>query len=193
MLTSSGINLVSDVTILILPLRGISTLRIPIKRKLGVSAVFAVGILAIIACILRLVYTVRLVKSKDITYWVVSAGCWSQAEQATVILCASFPTFPRFYRFLRGKSPRRNKYSSSSKPSSKSTVKAPSTNPYSGNESVKPGEPAGSNIPLEERTTIMGASNGEGASHHSRASLKVEEERPSAQISRTIEINTVPD
>lgn len=43
--TSGSWNIVSDISILVLPLHCIWLLQIPIKRKLGVSAVFATGLL----------------------------------------------------------------------------------------------------------------------------------------------------
>lgn len=44
-LATSAINLVSDFTILLLPIHAVSKLRIPLKKKLGVSAIFATGAL----------------------------------------------------------------------------------------------------------------------------------------------------
>ena len=44
-LTSCAINIVSDFSILLLPLGIIWKLQMPIKRKIGISAVFALGLL----------------------------------------------------------------------------------------------------------------------------------------------------
>jgi hypothetical protein len=44
-LATSAINLVSDLTILLLPVHGVFRLRIPLKKKIGVSAIFATGAL----------------------------------------------------------------------------------------------------------------------------------------------------
>jgi hypothetical protein len=43
MIASGVINLVSDLAILVVPLLSISSLQMPTKRKLGVSAIFATG------------------------------------------------------------------------------------------------------------------------------------------------------
>jgi hypothetical protein len=45
LLASSAINLISDITILVLPLLGISKLQMPLKRKIGVGAIFLTGAL----------------------------------------------------------------------------------------------------------------------------------------------------
>lgn len=45
MITTSAINFISDVAILALPLLGIWSLQMPLKRKIGVGSIFAVGLL----------------------------------------------------------------------------------------------------------------------------------------------------
>jgi len=45
LVAASAINLVSDLSILALPLLGIWRLRMPLKRKLGVASIFATGAL----------------------------------------------------------------------------------------------------------------------------------------------------
>ena len=45
LLSSSAINLISDFTILVLPILGISKLQMPLRRKIGVAAIFLTGAL----------------------------------------------------------------------------------------------------------------------------------------------------
>ena len=45
MLASVIANVISDVAILVLPLASVMSLQMPLKRKIGVSAIFATGIL----------------------------------------------------------------------------------------------------------------------------------------------------
>ena len=47
-IAASAINVVSDFSILLLPLYRISKLKIPTKRKIGVLAIFAVGLLYVL-------------------------------------------------------------------------------------------------------------------------------------------------
>jgi hypothetical protein len=49
-IATSAINVVSDFTILIVPISGILKLQLPLTRKLGAAAVFAVGILYSAPC-----------------------------------------------------------------------------------------------------------------------------------------------
>ncbi|KAF2734333.1 hypothetical protein EJ04DRAFT_576987 [Polyplosphaeria fusca] len=193
MISSSAINLISDFTILILPLLGISRLQMPLSRKIGVAAIFTTGAFACAACIARLVFTIKLTQSKDITYALAPAGMWALAEFATVILCACFPTFPRLLKFLRGK-PITEIYSyGSSGPSSKPTgkgSKAKSPGPYAWADS-KVGTTIRSYIPLEESSIGLATSsntNGERTSNGSGSSVAL---APPGKISRTIEIETV--
>ena len=44
LIISATINVVSDISILVLPIHSIFQLQLPLKRKIGVSAVFAIGI-----------------------------------------------------------------------------------------------------------------------------------------------------
>ncbi|KAF2245856.1 hypothetical protein BU26DRAFT_552887 [Trematosphaeria pertusa] len=154
MITTSTINVVSDVVILVLPMLEVWKLHMPLRRKVAVAAIFATGILACAACVCRLAYTIKLIDTNDLTYWVAPAGMWGAAEFATVILCCCFPTFPRFLTFLRGKDRSSKSYSYGSnlkaEPSgshSKSTGKNPKS-PYSWNETM----PDGPYIQLDERT-----------------------------------------
>ncbi|KAI1755193.1 hypothetical protein F4782DRAFT_527917 [Xylaria castorea] len=100
LISSSGINLVSDTTILILPLATIFKLQMSTKNRIQVGAVFAIGFLAITASVVRLYYTVKLTNSDDVTYVVEPFGYWSEIEYASVILVACFPVFPLLFRHI---------------------------------------------------------------------------------------------
>ncbi|KAI1330193.1 hypothetical protein F5Y16DRAFT_48952 [Xylariaceae sp. FL0255] len=100
LISSSVINIVSDTTILILPLATIWKLQMSMKSKLQVGTVFAIGGLAITAGIVRLYYTVRLTGSQDTTYVVEPFGYWSEIEYASVILVACFPLLPLLFRHI---------------------------------------------------------------------------------------------
>jgi hypothetical protein len=76
-IATSAINVVSDFTILIVPLVGVWNLYLPLGRKVGVAAVFAVGIFANIASIVRLYYSVQLTRTEDLTWAIVPVACWA--------------------------------------------------------------------------------------------------------------------
>ncbi|KAI8944871.1 hypothetical protein F4801DRAFT_570300 [Xylaria longipes] len=98
---SGTINLVSDFTILVVPIAAVLNLKIPLKKKIGVAAVFAVGILANIASILKLYYSIKLTQTQDITFAISHVGFASFAEITSIILVACVPQFPRIVRQLR--------------------------------------------------------------------------------------------
>lgn len=99
LITSSAINILSDIAILVLPLVTIRNLQASQKTKTKVGAIFAVGFLyvifqtnqdnnssrdtlthhisAIIASIVRFVYTVDLSRTKDITYRIEPFAYWT--------------------------------------------------------------------------------------------------------------------
>ncbi|KUJ17081.1 uncharacterized protein LY89DRAFT_748303 [Mollisia scopiformis] len=71
------INVVSDLMILILPIWAIFHLHMSMKLKLGISAIFATGLLAFACSICRLVYTVPPLHSDDASYLFAPVGLWS--------------------------------------------------------------------------------------------------------------------
>ncbi|KAI0155184.1 hypothetical protein GGR57DRAFT_91557 [Xylariaceae sp. FL1272] len=102
-LVTSVLNVVSDTTILITPIMAIWQLQLRMKAKVGISVVFAVGIFATAAAVIRLYYGVELSRSNDTTWLIEGVGTWAIVEIATVILVACFPLFPRFYKHFMGR------------------------------------------------------------------------------------------
>ncbi|KAI0190594.1 hypothetical protein F4808DRAFT_444437 [Astrocystis sublimbata] len=100
LIASSAINIVSDFTILFLPLLAIRHLQMARKSKIKVTAIFAVGFFACIASIVRFAYTVQLSMQKDVTYAIEPFGYWTEIEYATVILVACFPSVPLLLRHI---------------------------------------------------------------------------------------------
>ncbi|KAF2202989.1 integral membrane protein [Delitschia confertaspora ATCC 74209] len=76
-IVTSAINIISDVTILLLPLIGIKKLHLPAKKKIMVGAVFATGAFACISSIIRLVYSIQLTNTKDVTWAISPVGMWA--------------------------------------------------------------------------------------------------------------------
>lgn len=92
-IATSAINVLSDITILPLPIHGVMMLHIPLKKKIGVGAIFATGALSVhpftitvalltprsacISSIIRLVYSVNLTHTHDITWAIAPVGMWA--------------------------------------------------------------------------------------------------------------------
>ena len=95
---TGAVNVVSDLLILLLPMLAIWRLQMAPKRKLGVSAVFATGLMyvtiiqlpmfvvfqtkkyhysAFASSICRLVYTTKFFASPDLTYVEAEVGMWT--------------------------------------------------------------------------------------------------------------------
>jgi hypothetical protein len=141
---------------------------------------------------MRLIYTLRLIDSNDITYWATPAGMWSLAEFCTVILCGCFPTFPLFLNFLLGKTKVSAKYSYRSASNTRQPIppfspsKASNKNTYGWNDTVLE-EGMGPYIPLDERTGVVGVSGGVGKDTES---LRPEAQGRQSVIYKTVEIET---
>ena len=67
-ISTAVINVFSDFSILLLPLYSIWQLQMPVKRKVGVSAVFCLGLIACIASVIHLVYDIKSLRSKDLSW-----------------------------------------------------------------------------------------------------------------------------
>ncbi|KAI8949385.1 hypothetical protein F4801DRAFT_553432 [Xylaria longipes] len=94
-----ALNVISDVTILVVPVAEVFKLQMPLKTKLSVAAIFAVGLLSLVAGIVRLYYSVLLKQSEDLTWHIAPVGHWAIGEFVTVILIACFPYVPPLVRF----------------------------------------------------------------------------------------------
>lgn len=94
-LCSAVLNFVTDVLIIFIPQYGIWKLNLSTRKKLGVAAVFFIGISGTLAAGLRLGFTVYLTQSDDFTYVFseVVMCCLSEGCCAMLVLCG--PTLPR--------------------------------------------------------------------------------------------------
>ncbi|MCJ1396234.1 hypothetical protein MMC18_009123 [Xylographa bjoerkii] len=107
---SGSLNVLSDFSILILPLPTIWRLQMSKKNKLAVTAVFAIGFFASVTSILRLVYSIDLLRLAADTAAsqtdIDTTGLWSIAEIAVGIIVGCLPVLPRFFRhFVPKRSP----------------------------------------------------------------------------------------
>nr|P9WEU1.1 RecName: Full=SAT4 family membrane protein [Aspergillus nidulans FGSC A4] len=95
-LVTAAINVVSDLLMLCLPIICVWRLQMSIRRKLGISAIFAAGIFGCFASIMRLEVSVRDRNTKDPTYdWYTEITCG--------ILASCLPALPTFFRHFFGK------------------------------------------------------------------------------------------
>lgn len=93
--------LCSDLSILALPIYSIWRLRIPVNKKAGVFAIFAVGLFGCSASIVRVVYSVDLIESPDLCFVGQQNGLLSITETTMILVCSSLPLLPKFFQLVR--------------------------------------------------------------------------------------------
>ncbi|KAM0798522.1 hypothetical protein BDR22DRAFT_808975 [Usnea florida] len=93
-------NVISDFAILILPMPCLWRLRMPLRKKVLMTTIFATGFFACITSILRTYYTWKIVQSPDISYNMVPMGMWTYAELSTGIVISCLPVIPRFFQHI---------------------------------------------------------------------------------------------
>ncbi|KAI0552506.1 hypothetical protein F4679DRAFT_534337 [Xylaria curta] len=97
-LVTAVIDLILDIATLLLPQRIIWNLNMSTKRKLGISAVFTVGIAACLSAAFRIQTTLEWQKSRDMSYHFSAITLWGIAEITWAILVFSIPAIPMAFK-----------------------------------------------------------------------------------------------
>ncbi|KAF5870083.1 uncharacterized protein Bfra_010230 [Botrytis fragariae] len=90
-------NVIMDLLILLLPQRIIWTLRMTMARKIGISLVFSVGVLAIVCAAGRVAVTFGIEYDGDATYTVSPILMWTLPEVTCVLLIFCLPVIPKIF------------------------------------------------------------------------------------------------
>ncbi|KAF2200584.1 hypothetical protein GQ43DRAFT_373488 [Delitschia confertaspora ATCC 74209] len=91
-------NIISDILLVVIPLRTIWALKMSVKRKMAVCAVFAIGIIAPVSSILGFVWRLKNASHEDPTHDQSLIILWAEAEMTTGIICICLPTLPILFR-----------------------------------------------------------------------------------------------
>ncbi|RAK95362.1 uncharacterized protein BO80DRAFT_419179 [Aspergillus ibericus CBS 121593] len=91
MLTSASVQVVSDITMFFLPQRTIWRLQMNWQRKIGISIIFGVGILASVAACFRLAHTVAFANTTDTMYLIGPLLFWACGEMTCGFFIFSVP------------------------------------------------------------------------------------------------------
>ncbi|KAF2704075.1 hypothetical protein K504DRAFT_391376 [Pleomassaria siparia CBS 279.74] len=94
-------SLILDFYILILPIWVVWNLHLDIKRRIGVLAIFATGLIACIASSLSIVYKHKLAGHiDDFTYWTYPILLMALVEMCVGISCSCMPSLAALWRYL---------------------------------------------------------------------------------------------
>ncbi|PVH95270.1 hypothetical protein DM02DRAFT_618020 [Periconia macrospinosa] len=93
---NGAMNVVEDAYVLLLPLPVVWGMKMRWARKARVLGVFGVGVLGLVASVIRLVETRLLVNSTDWTRAFSELGFWGVIEVNVAIFCACMTTVPAF-------------------------------------------------------------------------------------------------
>ncbi|KAJ5177582.1 uncharacterized protein N7500_000281 [Penicillium coprophilum] len=89
--STAALSLVTDVWILLLPLKTVLGLHIGTRKRFLVAGLLSLGSFACIASIIRMVYIVELYQSSDPSWDTFGISIWSVIELAVAIIAASIP------------------------------------------------------------------------------------------------------
>ena len=89
---NAALNIITDVAILVIPLRIIISIQLPKAQRVWLILVFAIGGIVCISSILRLQSLYVVSVSSDPTFDNVAAAYWSDIEMNLAIICGSLPT-----------------------------------------------------------------------------------------------------
>ncbi|KXX73373.1 Puromycin-sensitive aminopeptidase [Madurella mycetomatis] len=97
-ISQAVLNIVTDGVIIFLPIPTILSLHMPLKQRISVGAILALGSAACIASIARVAYVRAMVDNPDVTFTQCSAAVWSLLEMNLGILCNSLAALKPFVR-----------------------------------------------------------------------------------------------
>ncbi|KAE9565854.1 hypothetical protein CGMCC3_g17391 [Colletotrichum fructicola] len=90
--SSGGLAIAEDMAILLLPVPYLWRLKVSLRRRLAVIALFSMGSFACITSAVRVKYLVEYSTTFDETWDHVDIVVWSFVEQSVAMLCASLPS-----------------------------------------------------------------------------------------------------
>ncbi|KAK5086256.1 hypothetical protein LTR70_007370 [Exophiala xenobiotica] len=101
---NASVNMFADIAVLILPLPTIWKLKLPIEKKLGIMAMFSVGLFVTVVSMVRLKTMKYFNFSANASWDFVELSLWSAIEIYVGIMCACMPGMRAFYtRVCRGR------------------------------------------------------------------------------------------
>lgn len=96
----AALNILTDVILLVMPIRQVSRLQISLLDKVGLSLVFCTGLFFTATTIARTTTLAASANNKDATWGPIPATVWSVIEPNVGIIAACLPTLRRPFSFL---------------------------------------------------------------------------------------------
>ncbi|UPK92361.1 hypothetical protein LCI18_003296 [Fusarium solani-melongenae] len=97
-ISQAVLNIVSDVIVIILPIPLIHRLNMPLKQRITVGFLLALGSAVVIVSCIRFGYVQKMQKNPDVTWTQASASLWSCIEMNTGIICNCLAHLKPFVR-----------------------------------------------------------------------------------------------
>ncbi|KAI1191332.1 hypothetical protein F5B17DRAFT_426740 [Nemania serpens] len=97
---ASSINLVADLTILVLPQMVIWKLHMSTSKKIGLSIIFAIALLNVAVAVIRIATSVGYLNTTDSVYQVGTVILAGFAELTLLFIVACVPSIPKTFGFL---------------------------------------------------------------------------------------------
>ncbi|KAI0468473.1 hypothetical protein F4859DRAFT_524408 [Xylaria cf. heliscus] len=99
-IASGIINVISDLTILLIPHWVVWRLKLTTARKMGVSVLFLIGFLATGSAIARVAYVTKLFRTGDFAFYSVQVNIAAVSEQTFGYLVIGVPAIPKAFQSL---------------------------------------------------------------------------------------------
>ncbi|KAF2872301.1 hypothetical protein BDV95DRAFT_569447 [Massariosphaeria phaeospora] len=124
-ISQGAFNMGSDIIILLLPTTSLWQLHVPFARKMVITVLFATGLLACAASVMRIVFTIKIapvISMADVSHNGLFIGLWTQAEVALGFIVSCALCLPRLIQAKKSKLSRARSYLSSPLSSLRDTV-----------------------------------------------------------------------
>ncbi|WEW60816.1 hypothetical protein PRK78_006304 [Emydomyces testavorans] len=92
-----------DLVLAVYPLFLVSKLQMPTRMKIGLGTILALGLIAMVAAIVKTVNLARLVARADYTWDTFDLAVWLCIEQYLIIIAACIPTLGPLFKMIRRK------------------------------------------------------------------------------------------
>ncbi|KAJ4364604.1 hypothetical protein N0V83_009200 [Neocucurbitaria cava] len=99
-IATAVIGIVTDVVLIALPIPTIWGLQMPMKQKIGLTAIFGIGSITMITSIIRLIVLIPSLTNMDQTWVIAEGSLWIIVEANLFIVCCCLPTLRRFFRHV---------------------------------------------------------------------------------------------